>query len=175
MRPFLATFLFLLLQLLLAGCKDLVMQSPTDVDLTGTWVLDRAHSDAGAVHEHPAPLDVDERPTSNPRGHSPLPRLPMLTAEEMTIDQDATSMGIAYPNQPYRDLKWGEQKHNLYRVQSGWDNGRLIVETKSTPMHIKETYTLSDDRNTLTLRVDVDGRAIDSAHFVRVFTRKSTV
>jgi hypothetical protein len=180
----------LLLMLALAGCTGQALRSPAGVDLTGTWQLDPARSDTGALHEHHHDADMGERqmagqaeqpsspggftePNHESRGHVPPPRLPMLTATEMTIAQDATSMGIAYPNQPYRDLKWGKQKHDLYVVQAGWEKNQLVVETTSTPLHVKETYTLSDDGNTLTLRVDLGGRAFDNAHVVRVFTRRS--
>jgi hypothetical protein len=174
MRTLLISFL-----LLLAGCGSLAVRSPPGIDLTGTWQLDPARSDSGGLHEHPHDLDADEGETQGSNGnyarsHTPRPRLPMLTATEMTIAQDPTSMGIGYPNQPYRDLKWGKQKHNLYVVESGWDKDRLIVETSSTPLHIKETYSLSSDGKTLTLSVDLKGKGFDSAHIVRVFTRRTT-
>jgi hypothetical protein len=185
--------LLMSLLLLLAGCGSLGARSPPSVDLTGTWQLDPARSDNGGLHEHRHRSDADERQMQGtheqpavpggdltPEGnygahnHTPPPRLPMLTATEMTIAQDPTSMGIAYPNQPYRDLKWGKQKHNLYVVESGWDKDRLIVETSSSPLYIKETYSLSSDGNTLTLWVDIKGKGFDSAHIVRVFTRRTT-
>jgi len=184
--------LFSMLPMLaLVGCTGLALRSPEGVDLTGTWQLDPAHSDTGALREHHRRSDVDERqmpgqaeqpaspggltaePNHGSRGHVPPPRLPMLTATEMTIAQDATSMGIAYPNQPYRDLKWGKQKHDLYAVQAGWDKDQLVVETSSAPLHVKETYTLSNDGRTLTLQVELNGKGFDSAHIVRVFTRRS--
>jgi hypothetical protein len=187
------TLLFSLL-LLLAGCSGLGVRSPTSVDLTGTWQLDPARSDTGGLHEHQHYSDAAARqmpgqneqpavpgggltaePNRDPHGHTPPPRLPMLSATEMTIAQDPTSMGIAYPNQPYRDLKWGMQKHDLYVVQAGWDKDRLIVETASAPLHIKETYSLSNNGNTLTLLVELKGKGFDSAHIVRVFTRRPTV
>jgi hypothetical protein len=95
----------------------------------------------------------------------------MLTASRMTIDQDATSMGIAYPKQPYRDVKWSQQKRELYTVDAGWDeNHRLIITTGSRAMRVKEIYSLAPNSNTLTLDVELSGRQ-GTHHIVRTFTR----
>ena len=108
----------------LAGCASPAVTSPLGVDLSGTWQLDVQHSQAGALPDDRTRSDADERqlpgsreapaspggltaePDSDEPTRGPLPRLPMLSATQMTIAQDPTSMGIDYPGQPYRDLKW---------------------------------------------------------------------
>jgi hypothetical protein len=178
------------LLLILTGCTQLEVVSPSGVDLSGTWELDRQHSDMRTLAERPPPPETDDRdvsgyrePPASPGGltpelspremdRGPMPRLPMLTATQMTISQDDTSMGIDYPGQPYRDLKWGRQEHGLFIVEAGWEEGLLIVQTSSSPLHVRETYMLSDDGTTLTLQIELSGRAMDAAHLIRVFTRK---
>ena len=172
----------------LSACSHLATTSPPGVDLSGTWLLDARRSDS------PPPMgqrqseaeENDDRATSYgsasqaPPGQSPrrfggpMPLLPMVTATEMTIEQDAQSMGIEYPNHPYRDIKWGEQKRSLFKIDSGWEQHRLVIETKSQPMTIREVYSLSDASNTLTLEIDLHSKRIGDRHITRVFTRKST-
>lgn len=173
----------MLLLLAMSGCSHLVTESPPGVDLSGTWVLDARRSDS------PPPLgrrqseaeEEDDRATSYggagqaqapPRFGGPMPLLPMVTATEMTIGQDRQSMGIEYPNQPYRDIKWGEQKRSLFRIESGWEEGRLVIETTSQPMTVREVYSLSDSADTLTLQIDLHSKRIGDRHITRVFTRK---
>src|SRR4051794_26730343 len=113
----------ILLGFVLTGCTHLDPHSPASVDLSGTWQLDPRASDSAPLLVEHAHADDDERPHANgepPRFAGPSPLLPMVTAEQMTISQDAESMGIAYPNQPYRDVKWGRQKRSLYTVDAGW-------------------------------------------------------
>jgi hypothetical protein len=157
----------------LSACSHLETVSPAGVDLSGTWLLDQRHSDTPPPPPRPHESDESHAGTNGeapPRFHGPAPLLPMIAATRMTITQDRNSMGVDYPNQPYRDVKWGEQKRSLYVVDAGWDKDRLIIETKSQPMTARETYSLSDDRNTLTLLIDLTDRHGDR-HITRVFTR----
>jgi hypothetical protein len=181
------SFASVVLLVLLTSCSSLAVTAPPDIDLSGTWELDLQRSDArtGAEQEHNPPDDEPRIVTTATRGEmtmdtdpneflrGPAPRLPMLTATQMTIDQDPTSMGIAYPKQPYRDLKWGRYDQGLFVIEAGWDEGHLVVQTTSAPLRVKETYSLSDGGATLILQVDLNGRGVDSAHIVRVFRRKS--
>jgi hypothetical protein len=162
-----------LLIVVLTACSHLETFSPPGVDLSGTWQLDRSRSDTPPPP--PRPHDTDDEhpgPSSQgpPRFHGPAPLMPMVAATRMTISQDRDSMGIDYPNQPYRDVKWGEQKRSLYVVDAGWDHDLLIIETKSQPMTIREIYSLSADRQTLTLLIDISEKRGDH-HVTRVFTR----
>jgi len=155
----------------LTACGHLETVSPSGVDLSGTWQLDARHSDAPPPPPRPRESEDERRGgEGGPRFGGPAPLLPMVSANRMTIAQDRDSMGIDYPNQPYRDVKWGEQKRGLYVIDAGWDHDRLIVETKSQPMTIRETYSLSDDGNTLTLLIDLSAKRGDH-HLTRVFTR----
>ena len=125
----------------------------------------------------PKPKTDEDRSTSYggqspPHYGGPTPLLPMITATEMTIGQDPQSMGIEYPNQPYRDIKWGEQKRGLFTIDAGWEEQRLIIVTKSEPMTVHEVYSLSDAGNTLTLEIDLSSKRIGDRHVTRVFTRK---
>lgn len=171
----------IILLLGLCACSHLDTRSPGTVDLSGTWDIDAHRSDpapliggsrraeidaeedrAEARHSDPAPMGAD----------GPMPLLPMVSAIEMTIAQDPVSMGIDYPGSPYRDLKWGTQKRGLFRVDAGWDAHRLIVETRSEPLIVREIYTLDETHNTLTLVIDLNGKHTQKLHITRVFTRR---
>jgi len=155
----------------LTACSHLETASPLGVDLSGVWQLDPRRSDVPPPP--PRPHESDDASIGGeggPRFGGPAPLLPMVSATRMTIAQDRDSMGIDYPNQPYRDVKWGEQKRGLYVIDAGWDRDRLIVQTKSQPMTVRETYSLSDNGNTLTLLIDLSAKRGDH-HLTRVFTR----
>ena len=158
----------------LVGCSHLDTRA-TGVDFSGKWRLDAGASDAALPLPRSRADQEEERPNVSgappPRFVGPSPLLPMLTATEMTISEDATGMGIAYPDQPYRDIKWGEQKRTLYVVNAGWDHDRLVIETTSKPMTVREVYALSDAGNTLTLVVELHSHQGGSRHVTRVFRR----
>ncbi|HTK98707.1 MAG TPA: hypothetical protein VL379_11815 [Pseudomonadales bacterium] len=168
--------------LLLAACacSHLTTVAPATVDLSGTWVLDARRSDSPPPmgHRRSEAEENEDRSTSyggQPPPHfgGPMPLLPMLTATQMTIGQDPQSMGIEYPNQPYRDVKWGEQKRGLFTIDAGWDNQRrLIIVTKSEPMTVHEMYSLNDVGNTLTLEIDLSSKRMGDRHITRIFNRK---
>ena len=167
------------LSLVLAACgAHLDTRSPATVDLSGTWEIDAARSDAPPRAGRPdAPPIGDDGPhegDDSERSHfgGPMPLLPMVSATQMTIAQDAASMGIEYPGSPYRDLKWGTQKRGLFTIEAGWDAGRLIVVTRSDPLNVRETYALSDAGDTLVLQIDLQGKHINTHHMTRVFVRK---
>jgi hypothetical protein len=169
------------LLLAVCACSHLATVAPATVDLSGTWVLDARRSDSPPPmgHRRSEAEENEDRSTSyggqaGPAHFGgPMPLLPMVTATEMTIGQDPQSMGIDYPNQPYRDVKWGEQKRGLFTIDAGWDDQRrLIIVTKSQPMTVHEVYSLSDAGNTLTLQIDLSSKRIGDRHVTRVFTRK---
>ena len=152
------------------ACSHLGTVSPPGVDLSGAWQLDPRRSDSPPPPPRPHDNDDMHEGGGPPRFGGPAPLLPMVSATRMTIAQDRDSMGVDYPNQPYRDVKWGTQKRDLYVVDAGWDHDTLIIETKSQPMTIRETYSLSPDRSTLTLVIDLSSKRGDH-HLTRVFTR----
>jgi hypothetical protein len=168
-----------LLLLIASACSHLATTAPNETDLSGTWMLDARRSDSPPPmgHRRSEADDDGGRPSagggqSPARYGGPTPLLTMVTATEMTIDQDAQSMGVAYPNEPYRDIKWGEQKRGLFVIDAGWEAQRLIIVTKSQPMTVREVYSLSDAGDTLTLVIDLSSKRMGDRHLTRVFTRK---
>ena len=161
----------------LAACSHLETRSPGQVDLSGTWELDARRSDSPPPLGRRSRSEVDEgngvsSGNGPPHFSGPMPLLPMLSATSMTIAQDPTSMGVDYPNEPYRDVKWGKQKRGLYVVEAGWDDKqRLIIETTSKPLDIREIYSIDASGNTLTLQIDLNGERMEGRHVTRVFTR----
>jgi hypothetical protein len=163
----------------LAACSHLETRSPAGVDLSGTWELDARRSDLPPPLGRRSRSEVDDNGESRgdgaPRFSGPMPLLPMVTATSMTIAQDPTSMGVDYPNQPYRDVKWGKQKRGLYVVDAGWDDKRrLIILTTSKPLDVRETYSIDPSGNTLTLQIDLNGERMEGRHITRVFNRSAT-
>jgi len=167
------------LLLALAACSHLETRSPVAVDLSGTWELDARHSDLAPPLGHRSRSEVEDSDGTGasgegpPRFGGPMPLLPMVSATEMTIAQDPQSMGIDYPNQPYRDVKWGTQKRSFFTIDAGWDEQRLIIETKSQPLTVREIYSLSASGDTLTLQIELNGKRMNDLHLTRVFTRKT--
>jgi hypothetical protein len=166
-----------LLLFAVCACSDLGTVAPAGVDLSGTWVLDARRSDSPPPLSHRRSEAEQEEDRGGsyggapPRFGGPTPLLSMISATQMTIGQDPQSMGIEYPNQPYRDIKWGEQKRGLFTIDAGWEAQRLIIVTKSEPMTVQEVYSLSDAGNTLTLEVALTSKRIGDRHVTRVFTR----
>ena len=163
----------------LAACGHLEMRSPIGIDLSGTWQLDERHSDSPPPLGRRSQSEVDDSNAGGPsqggppRFSGPMPLLPMVSATEMTIAQDPQSMGIDYPNQPYRDVKWGTQKRGLFTIDAGWDQQSLVIETKSQPLTVREVYSLSASGDVLTLQIDLNGKRMNDRHLKRVFTRKA--
>lgn len=164
---------------LMTGCAHLGQVTPPGFNMSGTWVTQQPAEapPPQSVFDPNAPIETDSSGEHEGGGaeappfRGPVPRLPMLTTVRMTIDQDTTSMGIAYPRQPYRDVKWGEQKRDLYTVDAGWDgDNRLIITTSNKAMRLKEIYSLAPDGKTLTLDVELSSRR-GTRHVVRTFTR----
>jgi hypothetical protein len=170
----------MLLLIALVACSHLETRTPVGVDLSGTWELDARRSDSPPPLGRRSRSELDDSngvsgDDGPPRFSGPMPLLPMVTATSMTIAQDATSMGVDYPNQPYRDVKWGKQKRGLYVVEAGWDDKqRLIIETTSKPLDVRETYSIDASRDTLTLQIDLNGQRMEGRHVTRVFNRKPT-
>lgn len=175
-------YLIFFLLLGLGACSHLDTRSPGTVDLSGAWEIDARRSDPSPLiaGNRQSELDAEEDRAAARYGEpqpmhteGPMPLLPMVSATQMTIAQDAASMGIDYPGSQYRDLKWGTQKRGLFRVDAGWDMQRLVIETRSEPLMIREIYTLSDAGDTLTLMIDLDGKRVEKLRIKRVFVRKS--
>jgi len=144
--------------LVAAGCTNLSVEAPASVDFTGHWIINTGLSDTPPARGNPA-----------------------LRAREMTIEQDATSMGIDYANSAYRDISWGKRSRAGYEIEAGWEQSTLVVRSKAQRRSITETYRLVKGNNRLYLQVEYSGRASRHAtgnelaghSFTRVFDRIS--
>ena len=122
--------------LVAAGCTSLSVEVPAGVNLSGHWTINVSLSDAPP-----------------PRGN------PALRTREMTIEQDASSMGIDYAKAAYRDISWGKRNRAGYEIEAGWEQDVLIVRSKAQRRSVTETYRLDQGNNRLHLRVEFSGGA----------------
>ena len=95
----------------------------------------------------------------------------MIDARAMLIEQDATSMGIAYESGIYRDVSWGERDLRHVEVAAGWDGPDLVIETEGTSYDMVERYQLRPDGN-LRVEIRVDRARGDQIKVVRVYHRR---
>lgn len=152
------------ISLIATGCSSLSTEVPKAFDLSGSWVITGVDSDAQAERSDRARLhgrgtDVGFDPAA----------LPMIDARAMIIEQDATSMGIAYQNGVYRDVSWGERELRHTEVAAGWDGPDLVIETEGRSYDMVERYQLGPDGN---LRVEIHldparGERINRVHVYR--------
>jgi hypothetical protein len=191
------------LALLLGACAgaSLSHAPPPGFDLSGTWLLNPAYSDAAPV---PAPPGGGGRrllrgggmapgswPDAGPstglpggggRGgeHMGGPGGPasmrmgagLLRAERLTIEQDATSMGIRIPGEVLRDVDWGTHEIGALKVDARWDrDGTLVVHSKRSGEELQERYRLSEDHRHLTLEIERSGGPHEPKRIVRYFDR----
>ena len=150
--------------LVAAGCSSLSTEVPHAFDLSGDWVIAGAAPDAG----HPDRAGRHGRGAHV--GFDPA-TLPMIDARAMVIEQDATSMGIAYQNGTYRDVSWGERDLRLAEVAAGWDGPDLVIETEGRSYDMVERYRLGSDGN-LRLEIRLDPARGDQINVVHVYRRR---
>jgi hypothetical protein len=134
--------------LVAAGCTSLSVEAPTGVNLSGHWIINTSLSDVPP-----------------PRGNR------ALRTRKMTIEQDASSMGIDYANAAYRDITWGKRNRAGYEIEAGWEQDLLIVRSKAQRRSVTETYRLDQRNNRLHLRVEFSGGASGSKLAGRAFNR----
>lgn len=104
----------------------------------------------------------------------PRQQFPGLTAKEMIIEQDATSMGIDYLGGGYRDLTWGERERGRFDIDAGWDeDARLVVHVAGDDIDYHEIWELSEDGERLTLLIKLSGKQVNTVEIVRSYDRKS--
>jgi hypothetical protein len=158
--------------LVVVGCSNLSTEVPHAFDLSGDWVI--AGAAPGAEVERPDRAGHSERAGRHGRGghvgFDPA-TLPMIDARAMVIEQDATSMGIAYQNGTYRDVSWGERDLRLAEVAAGWDGPDLVIETESRSYDMVERYRLGADGN-LHLEIRLDPAQGDQINVVQVYRRR---
>ena len=148
---------------------------PYGFDLTGEWELVAGQSDP--------PPDLDDIASKElsreKRGKKPDPMssisfviqdFPVLVSSSLEIEQDSTSMGVAYSNSFYREVSWGRQDINDWEVQSGWSKGDLVLSMGRKKVDARETFVLSDRNQTLTVKVSIK-TPIDKMSFKRVFRK----
>lgn len=163
--------------LLVASCASnpLSTSVPYGFDLTGDWELVSGQSDP--------PPDLDDIASKEisreKRGKKPDPMssisfviqdFPVLVSSSLQIEQDSTSMGVAYSNSFYREVSWGRQDINDWEVQSGWSKGDLVLSMDRKKVDARETFVLSERNQTLTVTVSIK-TPIDKMSFKRVFRK----
>ena len=89
----------------------------------------------------------------------------------MVIEQNADSMGIEYAG-AYRDVSWGERDRDFWTVVAGWQEGRLVIESRRDMIRGIETMSLEDGGHRLRVDVSVETGGRD-VHVVRLFDRRS--
>lgn len=153
-----------------AGCSSLSTDVPVAFDLSGDWIISESESES----QSPSDARIGQSDRARRRGHEAdvgfdPAALPMIDARAMVIEQDATSMGIAYQNGTYRDVSWGERDLRFADVAAGWDGPDLVIETESGRYDMVERYQLSPD-GYLRVEIHLDparGKKINVVHIYR--------
>ena len=108
-------------------------------------------------------------------GASGMPRMtPVMTDEEMTIEQNDDSMGVAYPDGRYRDVSWGKREKEGVKTEAGWDEETLVIRSEAEHMDVKESYVLGASGDRSTLELIVKG-PMGKREFTRVFIREGSI
>jgi len=165
---------------LLIGCAgngyDLSPVVPPGFELTGDWILESGAGDPigdqsggeRSTSGHGDRYKGGRRASMAPIG----PRqIPVLAARSFVVEQSRDSMGIDYPGLPVRDVSWGRRKWSGRTIDAGWEEGVLIIRTRSDYYQLSERYELSSDGQRLTLTVDFDPKRGDDIKARRVFVR----
>jgi len=158
------------------GSVPLDVAPPGQFDIDGQWVLNAALSDPPPNTRRimaQADRDFVRGRMAAPRGSSlafVTQDFPVLEATSMVIEQDSDSMGIRYDTGDYRDVSWGERKRGLWKVSAGWLEGRLVIISKASDASGRETFSLSQNRQSLLIEVlaNSDGEKLAAR---RVFER----
>lgn len=150
--------------LLAAGCSGIELESqvPAGFDLSGHWQLVEDASDASP----------DRRRLRAQGGMLGFVTrdFPVLTAQQMHIEQGPDSMGISYGVGNYRDISWGTRQRGLWEVRAGWHEGKLLIISAASDARARETYTLGEDGRRLRIDVAVASGG-DDVDVTRVFRR----
>lgn len=167
---------------LLTACATLKYESPEEVDLSGSWVLDPAHSQevvfsnnsrakkpkgggegkgrrgGGGGTAKRGPRDDDER-SSNQDGERSKPKgkPEAAIATEMTIQQASDSMGIMYKSGHYRDVEWGKTEQRKQTTTAGWQEDSLVIKTEGGRSTMTETYSFNEAGDRLIVLFEVNG------------------
>ena len=184
-----ATLFIGLTALFITACATrLDTTSPIGTDFSGTWLLDENRSQTISIGTTglrnngmggngggmAGGMGGSESSQGNSAPQGAIrnfggPRLtPAMKSVEMTIEQNHDSMGIAYPDELYRDVDWGKKDFFRETVTAGWQGSDLIVISANDDMTITETYQLNTTNDILSLTISIkDQRGTNE--FVRVF------
>ena len=169
--------------LFLFGCTgvDLAPQSVSNVDFSGTWLIDFGDSDSA-----PDLRDQGKRELYR-RARSPVSRealrlgdgsgltfiahdFQVLSADKVDIEQSRDSMGIRYYPGIYRDISWGDRQRGLWEVEAGWEENELVVISTAKDLRVVERFVwTSQDRMRVNVAIDADG---EDMAFARSFYRQ---
>ena len=160
-----------------AGCQSqLETRPPAGFNLTGVWHVNARESDAP-----PDPQEIrrlEDRDVVRGRQRKAeassafvAEDFPVVKAQQMTIEQDARSMGIRYDDGPYRDVSWGERERDHWRVRAGWRDGALVIRSRRDLTEGVETMRLERDGTRLRVEVVVKTGGRD-VQVQRIFDRR---
>ena len=167
---------------IMTACATLKYESPEQVDLSGSWVLDPDHSQevvfasnnrankprggggegkgrrGGGGREKQG----QDKRSSNEDGETaqrskPKGKPEAAIATEMTIQQASDSMGIMYKSGYYRDIEWGKTEQRRQKTTAGWDDDSLVIKTEGGRRKITETYSFNEAGDRLIVLFEVDG------------------
>ena len=146
------------------GCGGVPLDEkpPVRYDIDGQWVLNAELSDPPPNTRQimaRADRDFAEGRIGLPSGGAlafVTQDFPVLEAKSMVIEQDNDSMGIRYDTGVYRDVSWGDRKRGLWEVSAGWLEGDLVILSRATDATGRETFRLSENRQTLVVLVEAN-------------------
>lgn len=169
----------------LFGCSTIELDevNPTGVDLSGVWVLDAANSDLtpdfkeglGGRQRQRRPNDQIAGQRRDILGATGSDfafishDFEVLGAQQLVIEQNHDSMGIAHEPGVYRDVSWGERQRGLWEIYAGWEENDLLILSKAKSMSVQERYRLSSRRLTVEITIQADSA---ERTLRRVYTRR---
>ncbi len=166
----------------LGGCGSTPLdpEAPTEFDLNGHWVINRALSDPppdeGRLRAEADRALVEMGRPGQRRRTGMLAFVaadfPVLASKSMIIEQDPQSMGIRYASGAYRDVSWGQRRRGLWEVNAGWTEAGLVIASRADDASATETLRLREDGRQLAINVEIKSGG-DALSAVRVFDRVS--
>jgi hypothetical protein len=135
------------------GARAPATSLPAGFNLTGTWALLAAESDI-------PPTLIQLRA----RGgwlHLVVQDFPIIAAQRVRIEQDASSMGMSFDDGAWRDVSWGERERGLWTIQAGWLEDGLVILSRAEDASARETYQQSADGRQLTVRIELEAGGED--------------
>jgi hypothetical protein len=147
----------------LLACDVLRLETivPDGFDLSGDWELIADESD-------PAP-QVSELRRQGLAISFATQDFPVLSAQAMTIEQNADSMGVQFDQGMYRDVTWGKRVRGLWDINVGWDGGTLYIISKANDASAKESMRLEDggERLAVSVRIEAEGESFSANRIYR--------